>query len=225
MRFELELDNRNASDETLLSDLKKVASKLEKDSLTTDEYTSNGRFNAQTLARRFGGWPNALAKAGLSITKYMNIPEEELFANLERVWMTLGRQPKYREVVPPLSKYAGHTYVNRFKRWRNGLEEFTKYVNQEEVHVSETLVGLKLISKGHKTKRDISLRLRFIVMRRDSFKCRACGRSPARGDQVTLVVDHVFPWSRGGETVLDNLQTLCEPCNNGKSDLDFSLKE
>ena len=225
MRFELEPDDRNASDETLLSDLKKVASKLGKDSVTTDEYNSNGRFNAQTLARRFGGWPNALAKAGLSITKYMNIPEEELFANLERVWMTLGKQPKYREVVLPLSKYAGHTYVNRFKGWRRALEEFTKYVSQEEVHVSEPLVGLEPFSKGHNTKRDISLRLRFIVMRRDNFKCKACGRSPAKGDQVTLVVDHVLPWSKGGETLLDNLQTLCEPCNNGKSNLSFSLKE
>ncbi len=225
MRFELEPDNRNVSDETLLSDLKKVASRLGKNSVTIDEYNSNGRFNTQTLARRFGGWPDALARAGLSITKYMNIPEEDLFADLERVWMTLGRQPRYREVVPPLSKYAGNTYVNRFKGWRKALEGFTRYVNQEEVHVSETIVGLESISKGHKTKRDTSLRLLFIVMRRDSFKCRACGTSPARGDQVTLVVDHVFLWSRGGETVLDNLQTLCEPCNNGKSDLDFSSKE
>lgn len=224
MRFELEPDNRNASDETLLSDLRKVASQLGKGSVTTDEYNSNGRFNAQTLARRFGGWLNALAKAGLSKTKYINIRKEDLFANLERVWITLGRQPKYREVVPPLSKYAGHTYVNRFKRWRRALEEFTKYVSQvsqEEIHLSETLVGPESISKGHKTKRDISDRLRFIVMRRDSFKCKACGSSPARGDQVTLVVDHVLPWSKGGETVLDNLQTLCELCNHGKGDLDF----
>lgn len=166
-----------------------------------------------------------MATASLSKTKYHNIPEEDLFANLERVWMALGRQPKYGEVVPPLSKYAAHTYANRFNGWRKALEEFTKYVNQEEVHVSEPFVGLEPISKGHKTKRDISLRLRFIVMRRDSFKCKACGRSPAKGDQVTLVVDHVFPWSKGGETLLDNLQTLCEPCNNGKSNLDFSLKE
>ena len=112
LRFELEPDNRNVSDETLLSDLKKVATELGKGSVTIDEYNSKGRFNAQTLARRFGGWLNALAKAGLGKTKYMNILERELFANLERVWMILGRQPKYRELVPPLSKYAAHTYLS-----------------------------------------------------------------------------------------------------------------
>ncbi len=34
-----------------------------------------------------------------------------------------------------------------------------------------------------------------------------------------LVVDHVTPWDAGGATVTDNLQTLCETCNGGKSNL------
>jgi 5-methylcytosine-specific restriction endonuclease McrA len=32
-----------------------------------------------------------------------------------------------------------------------------------------------------------------------------------------LHVDHIKPWSLGGLTVDENLQTLCEPCNLGKS--------
>ncbi|WP_343324290.1 HNH endonuclease signature motif containing protein [Streptococcus sp. Marseille-P8640] len=36
---------------------------------------------------------------------------------------------------------------------------------------------------------------------------------------VVLHVDHIIPWSKGGETVLGNLQTLCSKCNLGKSDL------
>jgi len=39
---------------------------------------------------------------------------------------------------------------------------------------------------------------------------------------VVLHIDHVTPWSKGGETEMDNLQTLCEPCNLGKSDLPVS---
>ena len=38
---------------------------------------------------------------------------------------------------------------------------------------------------------------------------------------VELKVDHVVPWSDGGETVLDNLQLLCQKCNGGKSNLDW----
>jgi 5-methylcytosine-specific restriction endonuclease McrA len=34
---------------------------------------------------------------------------------------------------------------------------------------------------------------------------------------VQLHVDHIKPWSLGGETVAENLQTLCDQCNAGKS--------
>ncbi|HEX4614769.1 MAG TPA: HNH endonuclease signature motif containing protein [Stellaceae bacterium] len=45
-----------------------------------------------------------------------------------------------------------------------------------------------------------------------------CGASPAKDPAVTLHVDHIVPWSKGGETVLSNLQTLCAPRNIGKAD-------
>ena len=62
-------------------------------------------------------------------------------------------------------------------------------------------------------------RLRFLTLRRDCFRCRACGRSPAVDAAVRLQVDHIVPWNHGGQTVLDNLQCLCQACNGGKSDL------
>ncbi len=33
---------------------------------------------------------------------------------------------------------------------------------------------------------------------------------------VKLHVDHIKPVSRGGKSVMSNLQTLCEDCNCGK---------
>lgn len=67
--------------------------------------------------------------------------------------------------------------------------------------------------------RDPSTRLRFEVLARDKFTCRFCGASPSKDPAVTLHIDHIFPWSKGGKTTLDNLQTLCSKCNLGKSDL------
>ena len=67
--------------------------------------------------------------------------------------------------------------------------------------------------------RDPSTRLRFEVLARDKFTCRFCGASPAKDPSVTLHIDHIVPWSKGGETSLNNLQTLCSKCNLGKSDL------
>ena len=43
--------------------------------------------------------------------------------------------------------------------------------------------------------------------------------SPATNPSTILHVDHIIPWSQGGETVIDNLQTLCSDCNLGKGAL------
>jgi len=72
-------------------------------------------------------------------------------------------------------------------------------------------------SDKRKTSRDPSLRLRWKVLQRDNFKCCACGASPAITLGIELHVDHIKAWSNSGETVLDNLQTLCSKCNLGKS--------
>jgi 5-methylcytosine-specific restriction endonuclease McrA len=55
---------------------------------------------------------------------------------------------------------------------------------------------------------------------RDNCKCQICGASPAH-EPIKLEVDHIHPWAKGGETILENLQTLCTRCNGGKSDLIF----
>lgn len=67
--------------------------------------------------------------------------------------------------------------------------------------------------------RDPSPRLRFEVLVRDKFTCRFCGASPSKDPSVTLHIDHIMPWSKGGKTTLSNLQTLCSVCNLGKSDI------
>ena len=76
-----------------------------------------------------------------------------------------------------------------------------------------------VVYKQRRTSRNINVRLRFRVLQRDNFKCCACGASPAKDVSVELHVDHILPWSKGGETVFENLQTLCSKCNLGKSDM------
>ena len=76
----------------------------------------------------------------------------------------------------------------------------------------------KLPNTTTKKSRKISDRLRYTVLKRDNFKCCACGTSPAKDPTVELHIDHIVPWSKGGETTLENLQTLCSKCNIGKSD-------
>ena len=60
-------------------------------------------------------------------------------------------------------------------------------------------------------------RLRWLIFRRDGFRCRYCNRGIEDGAKLT--VDHVVPKSRGGGYCWDNLITSCSDCNEGKADL------
>ena len=53
----------------------------------------------------------------------------------------------------------------------------------------------------------VSNKLRFAVFSRDNNRCVKCG------SRRNLEVDHVYPISKGGKTVMNNLQTLCHRCN------------
>lgn len=227
MKFELDNYARNVSDDLLIEDLVVVAKKLNKKSITHDEYNREGKYSSSTYLRRFGSWFNALEKAGLQKTRTpANIPEEDLFRNIEEVWTKLGRQPRYQEIKTPLSKYSAGTYENRFGTWRKALEAFVSYINadklDEEKDASDSPNEITSVDDAsgkifkHKTKRDISERLRFRILMRDGFTCKKCGRSPMKEMGVELHVDHITPWSKGGETLPENLETKCSRCNLGK---------
>jgi hypothetical protein len=224
MKFELEEFHRNITDENLLADMRRVATELNTDSLTTRQQNEHGKFRMQTIIIRFGSWVNALRKAGLKVSKRQNkqIPDEELFKNLEEIWIKLGRQPKYRDMQERVSNYGPTRYTRVFGSWRKALEKFIEYINKEEnISSEEAIKNLEVEpSTKHKTSRTINWRLRFIVMRHDNFKCKNCGRSPATDPTIILHVDHIRAWANGGETVSENLQTLCSKCNIGKSDLE-----
>lgn len=219
MKFELEPHHRNVPDEELLQDLARVAQEIGKDKVTIDEYNERGRFHNTTLTRRFGSWFTALKKAGLKKTRNLNITDEELFENLVDIWQRFGRQPKYHELTSQTSKFSVGTYENRFGGWRKALEAFVCWANEGEI---QSKVSPKTSPKSrHRTSRRINYRLRFLVMRRDNFKCRITGRSPATEPNVILEVDHIVPWDKGGETVMENLQTLAKEINIGKSNLNM----
>jgi hypothetical protein len=223
MKFELEDFHRDIPDEALIDDIKRVAAELKQNSLTTRQYNKYGKYYYQTIINRFGSWLIAIEKAGLKETRRQlkGASEEDLFENLEEVWGKLGRQPRWREMQTSMSKYGPSCYEKCFGSWRKALEKFVAYVNKEGHIYSEA--GIKSLkiepTTKHKTSRTINWRLRFLVMRRDDFKCKICGVSPAIKPGTILHVDHIKAWTKGGETVMENLQTLCNQCNNGKSDL------
>lgn len=59
--------------------------------------------------------------------------------------------------------------------------------------------------------------LRFRILKEAKGRCALCGAS---NKDTPLHIDHITPRSKGGKTVYDNLQALCEKCNCTKSNKD-----
>ncbi|MDX2155859.1 MAG: HNH endonuclease [Hyphomicrobiaceae bacterium] len=226
MKFELEDSLRGAPDEALLDDIRRCAKLLQRDTLTLAEYGETGKAHASTIQRRFGSWVKALELAGLQPSRSkIGISEEELFNDIKNLWMTLGRQPRYSEMRAPATNFSAETFAARFGSWSGGLARFVAWVNADDTgdapqaHPPGDAVSLKKERAEHakrRSRREISDRQRFRTLVRDGFRCKSCGVSPLNKPGTELHVDHIIPWSKGGETVDENLETKCLQCNLGK---------
>ena len=232
---------KRIKDEDYFEDLLKISTNLSKDTVTFEEYKMYGSFSAESIFKRYKKWDDFLVAAGLKPTGLARhkILELTLFDEIERIWTSLGRQPTSTDIInSSISKYSLDTYKRRFGGWRKTLEAFVLYINTNfdneptdnialEIKIDDKSGTNKILQNNNddillrirKTSRNINLRLRFKVLNRDNFTCVMCGASPAKSPNVELPFDHVVPWSKGGETVLDNLQTLCANCNLGKSNI------
>lgn len=66
----------------------------------------------------------------------------------------------------------------------------------------------------------IPLIVRLSLYARDGKRCRECGLKHA-----DLELDHIRPWSAGGGDHTSNLRTLCQPCNQKRSNYQDAAEE
>ena len=226
----LVINHIEVSNSELFEDIYNTAKILGQDTITITQYNQFGKHSAGLIIRRFDSWGSALSKAGLNHTGFRSsITIQELLEEIERVWVQLGRQPTTTDIKNGISKFSLNSYARKFGSWRKALEAFVGYINSDDTTQEKKIEQSNVTSTCceeqeqqatiRKTQRDINLRLRFLVMKRDNFKCCFCGRSPATTPGLELHIDHIKPWSMGGETIFENLQTLCSDCNLGKSNL------
>ena len=167
MKFEYQEYNRKATDDELIDDVKRVAKEHCLPSLSMHEYNAYGSFDNSTIIRRFGTWNHALELAGLECRNRF-YTELELFNNLQHVWMAKGCQPTRRDMDnKQYSTISSGAYMRKYMKWSNALKAFVEYINQDVS--DDSLYEVNSETRGHKTTRDINLRLRFKVMQRDNF--------------------------------------------------------
>jgi len=206
MNFKLRMNARYFTNKDLLEDIKKVARLLKNKSLSREEYDKRGKFSSATIYRRFNGWNNALKKARLKSRIEYNISEKDLFDNLEKIWEIVGIQPSTTQMDKRPSKFSSMTYRRRFGSWINACKAFIKYKKNDPEFV-------RLITKKTSKSRTINQKTRLKIFKKNNYACTICGKSPATHRGVILHIDHIKPFSKGGDNSLENLRTLCDKCN------------
>ena len=218
MRLEYSETQTCISNDDLIADMRNVANLRSEQVLTAADYDEHGKYHSRTISKRFGTWNKAVEMAGLQIANKF-YSENELFENLALVWMRLGKQPSKRDLALIGSPISYKAYERRFGKWSLAVKAFVEYFNNLQDSQSSPKEALQPNKPVHQSSRDINLRTRYLVLRRDNYSCCLCGASPAKDPSVELHVDHIIPWSKGGSTELNNLQTLCRDCNFGKGNL------
>ena len=97
---------------------------------------------------------------------------------------------------------------------------FTVPMNEETIAELIQMLESKLTAAAFvKEQRALmTKKLRESIKRRDNYTCCNCGNSIYKEPNLLLEIDHIIPIVKGGQTVENNLQTLCWKCNRAKSD-------
>ncbi len=203
------------SKDALIEDIKAVAKQLGKNTLTSSEYEQYGKYGTSCARNKFGKWENVLAAVGLDATGYhtAGITDEQLLEAIYQAWERLGHQPNTRDLKNREMGYGQTTYINRFGSWKGSIIAFKEYVQNRQGNIKIA----KASPVTHKTSRTASKKLRAQIFERDQSTCQNCGANEETKPGVKLVLDHIVPYSKGGETTYENLQVLCRRCNINKN--------
>lgn len=235
------------SEEEILLELEKVAKLYNYEHFRRKDFDAVADIHSATIERHFGGsWSKGLKALELRLqsknivlkpasrhARYTS--EREMFEEIERIWLNLGHRPSRNEWTAARPKISYDTIYRRFNGWTNACKRFIEH-KTGEVLVDEDLSsedvdldsGSSLVNNSPNIEakekkptiqrtRSISLNIRIKVLSRDNFRCVFCGKSPATDLGTKLHIDHIIPFSKGGTNDTENLQTLCEACNIGKS--------
>ena len=110
--------------------------------------------------------------------------------------MSRVEERKYWRRIKQLGKYWPDWPIEEKMKWSKFPVTFT--VPQDPLPYEQTVRGT------------ITEAIRSEVWRRDGARCTTCGSNQ------NLQFDHIIPVAKGGATVVDNLQLLCQSCNLAK---------
>lgn len=224
MKFEINRPRQDRiADDVIIAELQRIAELVGYRTFTRHEFDQMASAcKGSVVLSRFKTWKKAIEAAGLNLRPHRNprkdqIPKSDLIEELARIWRQLGHRPSKSEWDNSGAKYSYTTYKTRFGGWVNACMALVEGGVESEIPLGQSNKPTEVTTEIPKEKsRNVPLKMRLSVLKRDDYKCVLCGRSPATHAGVALHLDHIVPYANGGETVKDNLRTLCEECNWGK---------
>jgi len=213
-KFDLNAKRIRITDDQILSSVKEYAKSVNFRYFSTTEYDKwvAKTVHSSTIIERFGSWKKVLLLLGIEGGREHYTPEQ-LVENLESVWRQLGFPPGKRQIGKYGQKISESPYKQIWGSVRKACECLAAFhegkLSREKLFKGTTL-GC--------ARRTIPLNVRWMVLKRDNYKCVKCGKAPSVNHEVELEVDHIKPIAKGGANNIENLQTLCKDCNQGKKD-------
>lgn len=189
MKFELNRPT-DYSDKVILNEIKRI-SKITDKPLTTSKFNKNSKYSSATIRRRFGSWINALKKAGLDdsylYTDNQKITTESIILELKKVSKKLQSKSFTRK------EFENNSEMSRFVfKENNSFNKLMKLAGLEVPLQSRKYTDLECFEN---------------LLNVWTFYRRQPKYSEMKM-QPSIV---------GAKTRLDNLRTLCNNRNKGKS--------
>jgi hypothetical protein len=218
-KFDMAAKRVRLTDEALVVALQDAAEKFSSSYFSTMQYDNlhGERPHSTTIIERFGSWKKALNLIGISDVRKRQYSIDELIQNLETVWKKLGYAPGKRQIATLGAKISESPYKRHWGSLQSACEALEAFHNKR-ISKEKLLAGNRTVVR----RTTIPLKVRYLVLERDNNRCVRCGVSRTDGNHVRLEVDHIHPVRpadpnvEGGGDELENLQTLCWECNQGK---------
>jgi hypothetical protein len=214
-RFDLQAKRTRLTDSQLIAALQGAAETLGGAYFASTKYDAipGKRPHSSTVIQRFGSWKKALAIIGIAGGRERRHSPDELIQNLQCAWEEIGFPPGKRKIAMLGRRISESPYRRHWGSLRAACESLAAFqegrISREELLAGRVDVPVRMT---------ISLTDRWAVLKRDNYRCVRCGASPSSDHSVELEVDHITPVASGGRNNIENLQTLCRKCNQGKKD-------
>ncbi len=121
-----------------------------------------------------------------------------------------------------------HEFSKPGNLWKTFYKSFPRFKTAVDAEINNILQGSsKDVTLPRvliiRSTRELTEAEKRQIKARDKNTCLCCG---VWGKVTKLQIDHILPFNLGGETTLENSQTLCRTCNNAKGgdqEIDFRI--